>query len=87
MKLSKPKYIFVTGGVASSLGKGVISASVAQLLQARGYSVTVQKFDPYINADPVSSIIFLYISPSMTIFSLANTSLLFCLAYLMIFSK
>ena len=52
MKLSKPKYIFVTGGVASSLGKGVISASVAQLLQARGYSVTVQKFDPYINADP-----------------------------------
>ena len=52
MKLSKPKYIFVTGGVASSLGKGVISASVAQLLKARGYSVTVQKFDPYINADP-----------------------------------
>ena len=52
MKLSKPKYIFVTGGVASSLGKGVISASVARLLQARGYSVTVQKFDPYINADP-----------------------------------
>ena len=40
MKLSKPKYIFVTGGVASSLGKGVISASVARLLQARGYSVT-----------------------------------------------
>ena len=52
MKLSKPKYIFVTGGVASSLGKGIISGTVARLLQARGYSVTVQKFDPYINADP-----------------------------------
>ncbi|MBO5985045.1 MAG: CTP synthase [Rikenellaceae bacterium] len=52
MKLSKPKYIFVTGGVASSLGKGIISATVARLLQARGYSVTVQKFDPYINAEP-----------------------------------
>ena len=52
MKLSKPKYIFVTGGVASSLGKGIISATVARLRQARGYSVTVQKFDPYINADP-----------------------------------
>ena len=46
MKLSKPKYIFVTGGVASSLGKGIISASVARLLQARGYSVTIQKLDP-----------------------------------------
>ena len=44
--------MFVTGGVASSLGKGIISATVARLLQARGYSVTVQKFDPYINADP-----------------------------------
>ena len=52
MKLDKPKYIFVTGGVASSLGKGIISATVARLLQARGYAVTVQKFDPYINADP-----------------------------------
>ena len=52
MKLNTPKYIFVTGGVASSLGKGIISATVARLLQARGYSVTVQKFDPYINADP-----------------------------------
>ena len=52
MKLEKPKYIFVTGGVASSLGKGIISASVARLLQARGYSVTVQKFDPYLNVDP-----------------------------------
>lgn len=46
------KYIFVTGGVSSSLGKGIISASLAKLLQARGYSVTIQKFDPYINVDP-----------------------------------
>lgn len=46
------KYIFVTGGVASSLGKGIISASLAKLLQSRGYSVTIQKFDPYINVDP-----------------------------------
>ena len=52
MKLSKPKYIFVTGGVASSLGKGIISASIARLLQARGYSVTIQKLDPYITVDP-----------------------------------
>lgn len=46
------KYIFVTGGVVSSLGKGIISASLAKLLQARGYHVTIQKFDPYINIDP-----------------------------------
>ncbi len=46
------KYIFVTGGVASSLGKGIISASLARLLQGRGYSVTIQKLDPYINVDP-----------------------------------
>ncbi len=46
------KYIFVTGGVTSSLGKGIIAASLAKLLQARGYSVTIQKFDPYINIDP-----------------------------------
>ena len=52
MKLSNPKYSFVTGGVASSLGKGIISASIARLLQARGYSVTIQKLDPYINIDP-----------------------------------
>ena len=52
MKLKRPKYIFVTGGVASSLGKGIISASMARLLQARGYSVTIQKLDPYINVDP-----------------------------------
>lgn len=48
----KCKYIFVTGGVTSSLGKGIISASLAKLLQARGYRVTIQKFDPYINVDP-----------------------------------
>ena len=46
------KYIFVTGGVVSSLGKGIISASIGKLLQARGYRVTIQKFDPYINIDP-----------------------------------
>ena len=46
------KYIFVTGGVVSSLGKGIISASLGKLLQARGYKVTIQKFDPYINVDP-----------------------------------
>ena len=46
------KYIFVTGGVSSSLGKGIISASLAKLLQARGFSVTIQKLDPYINVDP-----------------------------------
>ncbi len=46
------KYIFVTGGVTSSLGKGIISASLAKLLQARGFNTTIQKFDPYINVDP-----------------------------------
>ena len=45
-------YIFVTGGVVSSLGKGIISASIGKLLQARGYTITIQKFDPYINIDP-----------------------------------
>ena len=50
--MGSAKYIFVTGGVTSSLGKGIISASLAKLLQARGYSVTIQKFDPYINVDP-----------------------------------
>lgn len=47
-----PKYVFVTGGVASSLGKGIISASLGQLLQSRGFRVTIQKLDPYINIDP-----------------------------------
>ena len=46
------KYIFITGGVTSSLGKGIISASLGKLLQARGYNITIQKFDPYINIDP-----------------------------------
>ena len=46
------KYIFVTGGVVSSLGKGIIAASLGKLLTARGYSVAIQKFDPYINVDP-----------------------------------
>ena len=49
---SNTKYIFVTGGVTSSLGKGIIAASLAKLLQARGYTVTIQKLDPYINIDP-----------------------------------
>ncbi len=46
------RYIFVTGGVVSSLGKGIISSSIGKLLQARGYDITIQKFDPYINIDP-----------------------------------
>ena len=50
--MSSSKYIFVTGGVTSSLGKGIISASLAKLIQSRGYSVTIQKLDPYINVDP-----------------------------------
>ncbi|MBO6144030.1 MAG: CTP synthase [Prevotella sp.] len=50
--MMETKYIFVTGGVVSSLGKGIISASIGRLLQARGYKVTIQKFDPYINIDP-----------------------------------
>jgi CTP synthase len=52
MSRENTKYIFVTGGVTSSLGKGIISASLAKLLQARGFSVTIQKLDPYINIDP-----------------------------------
>ena len=51
-KEARPKYIFVTGGVVSSLGKGIISSSIGRLLQTCGYSVTIQKFDPYINIDP-----------------------------------
>ena len=50
--MNTTKYVFVTGGVTSSLGKGIIAASLAKLLQARGYRVTIQKFDPYINVDP-----------------------------------
>jgi len=51
-KSSTTKYIFVTGGVTSSLGKGIVSASLGKLLESRGYSVTIQKLDPYINVDP-----------------------------------
>ncbi|MGB1410049.1 MAG: CTP synthase, partial [Flavobacteriaceae bacterium] len=50
--MDSTKYIFVTGGVSSSLGKGIIAASLAKLLQARGFAVTIQKLDPYINVDP-----------------------------------
>ncbi|AGB27870.1 CTP synthase [Prevotella dentalis DSM 3688] len=50
--MAETKYIFVTGGVVSSLGKGIISSSIGKLLQARGYNITIQKFDPYINIDP-----------------------------------
>jgi len=50
--VKETKYIFVTGGVTSSLGKGIIAASLAKLLQARGFKVTNQKLDPYINIDP-----------------------------------
>lgn len=51
-RMNTTKYVFVTGGVTSSLGKGIIAASLAKLLQARGYRTTIQKFDPYINVDP-----------------------------------
>src|SRR5690554_2084114 len=51
-KVPDTRYVFVTGGVTSSLGKGIISASLAKLLQARGYHVTIQKLDPYLNVDP-----------------------------------
>lgn len=50
--MADTKYIFVTGGVASSLGKGIIASSIGKLLQARGFNITIQKFDPYINIDP-----------------------------------
>ena len=52
MTQTTTKYIFVTGGVSSSLGKGIIAASLAKLLQSQGYRVTIQKLDPYINIDP-----------------------------------
>lgn len=52
MTAAKTKYIFVTGGVVSSLGKGIISSALGKLLQSRGYNITIQKFDPYINIDP-----------------------------------
>ena len=52
VKIDRKKYIFVTGGVVSSLGKGIIASSLGRLLKERGYKVTIQKFDPYINVDP-----------------------------------
>ena len=52
LHMTHTKYIFVTGGVVSSLGKGIISSSIGKLLQARGYNITIQKFDPYVNIDP-----------------------------------
>jgi CTP synthase len=51
-KIMSVKYIFVTGGVVSGLGKGITAASLGRLLKARGLKVTIQKFDPYINVDP-----------------------------------
>ena len=50
--MPETRYIFVTGGVTSSLGKGILASSLAKLLQSRGYNVTIQKLDPYINVDP-----------------------------------
>ncbi|MCK4518947.1 MAG: hypothetical protein KAU12_02400, partial [Candidatus Omnitrophica bacterium] len=47
-----PKYIFITGGVVSSLGKGIASSSIGKLLESEGMRVTIQKFDPYLNVDP-----------------------------------
>jgi hypothetical protein len=52
MDVRTPKYIFITGGVVSSLGKGLAAASIGCLLEGHGYKVTLQKFDPYINVDP-----------------------------------
>ena len=51
-KTKQRKFIFITGGVVSSLGKGIVAASLGVLLKAKGYSVTIQKFDPYLNLDP-----------------------------------
>ena len=57
MTQTTTKYIFVTGGVSSSLGKGIIATSLAKLLQSQGYRVTIQKLDPYINIDPGTPIL------------------------------
>ena len=61
------KYVFVTGGVVSGLGKGITAASLGRLLKARGFSVTMQKFDPYINIDPgtMNPILVKYLLPMM----------------------
>ena len=58
------KYVFVTGGVVSGLGKGITAASLGRLLKARGYTVTMQKFDPYINIDPGTMNPVLLVSPA-----------------------
>ena len=50
--MAKPRFIFITGGVVSSLGKGISASAIGALLQARGYSVRIRKLDPYINVDP-----------------------------------
>ena len=63
MSAPQTKFIFVTGGVVSSLGKGITAASLGRLLKARGLKVQVQKFDPYLNVDP-GTICLLYTSPS-----------------------
>ena len=52
MRLQMTKYIFITGGVVSSLGKGIVGASLGKLLRSKGFTVAIQKFDPYINVDP-----------------------------------
>ena len=52
---NKPKYVFVSGGVVSSLGKGILSASLGAILESRGLKVTILKLDPYINLDPAVS--------------------------------
>ena len=62
--MAKTKYIFITGGVVSSLGKGIAAASIGALLEARGLKVSLLKLDPYINVDPGTMSCLLYTSPS-----------------------
>ena len=69
-----PKYVFVTGGVVSGLGKGITAASLGRLLKARGYRVTIQKFDPYINVDPGTMISTVKSSLPMTVQKPTSTS-------------
>ncbi len=76
------KYIFVTGGVVSSLGKGITAASLGRLLKNRGMKVTIQKFDPYINVDPGTMSPYQHGSPMMVLkptWTLATTSVLLIL--------
>lgn len=67
------KYIFVTGGVVSSLGKGITAASLGRLLKSRGFTVTIQKFDPYINVDPGTMRIWLWLALSSNFGMLPST--------------